>query len=35
LDMNSNPYLTGHNAGAIDQTPQPVQAPYNPNAPQG
>ena len=35
MDVYSNPYLSGHQAGAIDQNPQPVQAPYDPNAPQG
>jgi len=35
VDTYSNPYLSGHMAGAIDQSPQPVQAPYDPNAPQG
>ena len=35
LDIYNNPYLSGQAAGAIDQNPQPVQAPYNPNAPQG
>ena len=35
VDLYSNPYLTGQNAGAIDQNPQAVQVPYDPNAPQG
>jgi len=35
LDLYNNPYLSGQTAGAIDQTSQPVQAPYDPNAPQG
>jgi len=35
LDVNSNPYLSGQTAGSINQNPQPVQAPYDPNAPQG
>ena len=35
LDVYSNPYLTGQTAGALDQNSQPIQAPYNPNAPQG
>jgi len=35
LDVYNNPYLAGQTAGAIDQNQQPVQAPYDPNAPQG
>ena len=35
LDVYSNPYLTGQTAGALDQHSQPIQAPYDPNAPQG
>ena len=35
VDLNSNPYLSGQTAGAIDPNAQPVQAPYDPNAPQG
>ena len=34
LDMNSNPYLSGQSAGALDQNGQPIHAPYDPNAPQ-
>jgi len=35
LDMYSNPYLSGQNAGAIDQNPYAAQTPHDPNAPQG
>jgi len=35
LDVQSNPYLSGQSAGSIDHNPQSVQAPYDPNAPQG
>jgi len=35
LDIFANPYLSGQNAGAIDQNPQIVQALYDPNVPQG
>ena len=35
VDMYANPYLTGQTAGSLEQHSQPVQAPYDPNAPQG
>jgi len=35
VDMYANPYLTGQSAGSLDQASQLVQAPYDPNAPQG
>jgi len=35
VDIYSNPYLSGQSAGSIDQNPQAVQAPYDPNAPYG
>ena len=35
LDMYSNPYLSGQNAGAIDQNPYAAPKPHDPNAPQG
>ena len=35
LDMYNNPYLSGQNAGAIDQNPYAAETPHDPNAPQG
>ena len=35
LDIYANPYLSGHNAGAIDQHTSTDQVFYNPNLPQG
>jgi len=35
LDMYNNPYLSGQNAGAIEQNPYAAQTPHDPNAPQG
>ena len=34
VDMYSNPYLTGQNAGALNQPAQAAQTPYDPNGPQ-
>lgn len=35
LDLNSNPYLSGQSAGALDQNGQPTQTFYDPTVPQG
>ena len=35
VDIYANPYLSGQNAGALDETPQSQQAPHNPYSPQG
>jgi len=35
LDIYNNPYLSGQNAGAIDQDPYAAPKPHDPNAPQG
>ncbi len=34
-ELSKNIHDSANSTGAIDQNPQPVQAPYDPNAPQG